>query len=69
MDAGREGLSERFLKQAVRRYFKSLGYSVKMARIRLGNTEIDGEAVGLNGEGIAIEKLKQQAASRKGHIA
>ena len=55
MDAGREGLSERFLKRAVKRYYKSLGYGVKIARIRLGNTEIDGEAVGLNGMKTAIE--------------
>jgi len=48
-------LSERFLKWAVKRHYKSLGYGVKIARIRLGNTEIDGEAVGLDGERIAIE--------------
>jgi len=47
-------LSERFLKRAVKRYFKSLGYGVKMARIRLGDTEIDGEAVGPDGVRIAI---------------
>jgi len=48
-------LSERFLKWAVKRYYKSLGYDVRIGRIRLGNTEIDGEAVGLNGVRIAIE--------------
>jgi len=47
-------LSERFLKWAVKRYYKSLGCNVKMARIRLGNTEIDGEAI-RNGEKTAIE--------------
>jgi hypothetical protein len=39
----------------VKRHYKSLGYGVKIARIRLGNTEIDGEAVGLDGGKIAIE--------------
>jgi len=34
-------LSERFLKRAVRRYYKSLGYEVRLGRIRLGNTEIE----------------------------
>jgi len=29
-------LSERFLKWAVKRYYKSLGCNVRMARIRLG---------------------------------
>lgn len=48
-------MSERFLKWAVKRYYKSFGYGVKIARIHLGNTEIDGEAVGLDGERIAIE--------------
>jgi len=48
-------LSERFLKRAVKRYYRSLGYGVRIARIRLGNTEIDGEAVGSTGERIAIE--------------
>jgi len=48
-------LSERFLKWAVKRYYKSLGCDVRIARIRLGNTEIDGEAVGLDGGKTAIE--------------
>jgi len=48
-------LSERFLKWAVKRYYKSLGYKVFMRRIRLGNTEVDGEAIGQNGERTAIE--------------
>jgi len=55
MDVGHEGLSEHFLKRAVKRYYKSLGCDVRIARIRLGNTEIDGEAVGLDGRKIAIE--------------
>jgi len=48
-------LSERFLKWAVKRHYKALGYKVSMRRIRLGNTEIDGEAIGLQGQRIAIE--------------
>jgi len=48
-------LSEHFLKRAAKRYFKSLGYDVEIARIRLGNTESNGEAVGSTGERIAIE--------------
>jgi len=48
-------LSERFLKRAVKRYYRSLGYGIRIARIRLGNCEIDGEAVGLDGKKIAIE--------------
>jgi len=52
---GWEALSERFLKWAVKRYYRSLGYEVRIARIRLGNTEIDGEAVASDGVRIAIE--------------
>jgi len=48
-------VSERFLKRAVKRHFKALGYTVSMRRIRLGNTEVDGEAVGPRGEKVAIE--------------
>ena len=48
-------MSERFLKWTVKRYYKSLGYKVSMRRIRLGNTEIDGEAIGPQDERIAIE--------------
>ena len=39
----------------VKRYFESLGHGVKMVRIRVSNTEIDGEAVGLSGGKIAVE--------------
>jgi len=39
-------MSQRFLKWALKRHYKALGYNVRMARIRLGNTEIDGEVVG-----------------------
>ena len=48
-------MSERFLKWAVKRHYKAMGYKVSIRRIRLGNTEIDGEAIGPNGERIAIE--------------
>jgi len=48
-------LSERFLKWAVKRHYKALGYKVSIRRIRLGNAEVDGEAIGPNGERIAIE--------------
>jgi len=48
-------LSEQFLKRAVKRHYKSLGYDVRIGRIRLGNTEIDGEAVGPDRQKIAIE--------------
>ena len=48
-------MSEAFLKRSVKKYFKAQGFKVSMRRIRLGNTEIDGEALGLEGERIAIE--------------
>jgi len=48
-------MSEAFLKRAVKRHFKALGYSVRMRRIRLGNAEIDGEALSVDGWRIAIE--------------
>lgn len=35
-------MSERFLKWAIRRHFRAMGFKVRMARIQLGNTEIDG---------------------------
>ena len=47
-------MSERFLKWAVKRHYKALGYKVRIGRIRLGNTEIDGEVVG-EGWKIALE--------------
>jgi len=52
---GWEALSERFLKWAVKRYYRSLGYEVRIGRVRLGNTEIDGEALDQDGVRIAIE--------------
>ena len=48
-------MSEQFLKWAIKRHYKAMGYKVSMRRIRLGNTEVDGEAIGPNGERIAIE--------------
>ena len=48
-------MSERFLKWAIKRHYKALGYKVSMRRIRLGNTEVDGEAIGPQGERIEIE--------------
>lgn len=47
-------MSERFLKWALKRHYKALGYKVRIARIRLGNTEIDGEVIG-EGWKIALE--------------
>jgi len=48
-------MSEAFLKRAVKKHFKALGYAVRMRRIRLGNAEIDGEAFGSGDVRIAIE--------------
>jgi hypothetical protein len=39
-------MSERFLKWAIRRHFREKGFNVRLARVRLGNTEIDGEVEG-----------------------
>ena len=47
-------MSERFLRWAVKRHYKALGHKVRIARIRLGNAEIDGEVVG-EGWKIALE--------------
>jgi len=47
-------MSERFLKWAVKRHYKTLGHKVRIGRIRLGNTEIDGEVIG-EGWKIALE--------------
>jgi len=48
-------MSEAFLKRAVKKHFKASGHTVRMRRIRLGNAEIDGEALGVDGKRIAIE--------------
>ena len=47
-------MSERFLKWAIRRHFREKGLKVRMAGIRLGNTEIDGEVEG-KGWKLALE--------------
>ncbi|MDI6715308.1 MAG: hypothetical protein QMD43_09880 [Thermodesulfovibrio sp.] len=47
-------MSEGFLKRAVKKHFQSLGFKVNMGGIKLGNSEIDGEAHG-NNQKIAIE--------------
>jgi len=64
-------LSERFLKWAVKRRYKGLGYKVSMRRIRLGNTEVDGEAIGPQGETVAIEikTLRDDLARGIGQLA
>jgi len=48
-------MSEQFLKRAIKKHFEAMGFKVNMERIRLGNTEIDGEALGPDGVRIAIE--------------
>jgi len=48
-------MSEQFLKRAIKKHFEAQGYKVSIQRIRLGNTEIDGEALGPDGARIAIE--------------
>jgi len=47
-------MREPILKWAVSRHFREHGYKVSMRRIRLGHSEIDGEAI-KEGEKIAIE--------------
>lgn len=37
-------MSEAFLKRAIKKHFECLGYEVNMDRIKLGNSEIDGES-------------------------
>jgi hypothetical protein len=39
-------MSEKFLEWAIRRHFRRKGFKVRIGRIRLGNTEIDGEVEG-----------------------
>jgi len=47
-------LSERFLKWAVRRYYRQMGLKVHLKPVKLGNVEIDGEVEG-EGWKIALE--------------
>jgi hypothetical protein len=47
--------NERWLKWAVARYYRSVGYKVSMKPARAGNAMVDGVAVTPEGERIAIE--------------
>jgi predicted RecB family endonuclease len=47
--------NERWLKWAVARYYRSLGYKVSMKPARAGNAMVDGVALSSEGERIAIE--------------
>ena len=47
--------NERWLKWAIGRYYRSLGYKVSMKPARAGNAIVDGVALSSEGERIAIE--------------
>jgi predicted RecB family endonuclease len=47
--------NERWLKWAIGRYYRSIGYKVSMKPARAGNAMVDGMAIGHDGERIAIE--------------
>jgi hypothetical protein len=47
--------NERWLKWAIGRYYRSLGYKVSMKPARAGNAFVDGVASSPEGERIAIE--------------
>jgi len=47
--------NERWLKWAVARYYRSVGYKVSMKPARVGNAMVDGVAIGPEQERIAIE--------------
>jgi len=47
--------NERWLKWAVARYYRSIGYKVSMKPAHVGNAMVDGVAVSPEGERIAIE--------------
>jgi len=47
--------NERWLKWAIARYYRSHGYRVTARPVRVGNAMVDGVAIGLEGERIAIE--------------
>jgi len=47
--------NERWLSWAISRYYRSVGYSVSMKPVRVGNAAVDGIATSPNGERIAIE--------------
>ena len=47
--------NERWLKWAIGRYYRSLGYKVSMKPAHAGNAMVDGVALSPEGERIAIE--------------
>jgi len=47
--------NERWLKWAIARYYRSVGYRVSMRPARVGNAMIDGTAIGPEGERIGME--------------
>jgi hypothetical protein len=47
--------NERWLKWAIARHYRSLGFRVSMKPVRVGNAMVDGIAVGPDHERIAIE--------------
>ena len=47
--------NEAWLKWAIGRYYRSLGYKVSMKPARVGNAAVDGVALSPDGERIAIE--------------
>ena len=47
--------NESWLKWAISRYYRSIGYGVSMRPARAGNAMIDGVAIGPEGERIGIE--------------
>jgi hypothetical protein len=47
--------NERWLRWAIARYYRSIGYKVSMRPVRVGNAMVDGVAIGPEGERIAIE--------------
>ena len=49
--------NERWLKWAIGRYYRSLGYKVSMKPARAGNAMVDGVALSPEGERIAIEEV------------
>ena len=47
--------NEKWLKWAIARYYRSLGYKISMKPARVGNAMVDGVALSPDGERIAIE--------------
>jgi hypothetical protein len=52
--------NERWLKWAIARYYRSIGYKVSMKPARAGNAMVDGVALSPEGERIAIEVKSPQ---------